>query len=85
MPTLPLLHGWTAAHSTHSYRSRASRGENGSRKPGERPAPRESARTQAYPSGTHFSGSTVSQLAYRLLDPRATSGCAATMSRHWSA
>src|SRR5438105_3140227 len=46
--------------------------------PGERPAPRQSTRTQAYPSGTHFSGSTTSQLGYWLVDPHATSGCPGT-------
>jgi hypothetical protein len=46
-PTLPLLHGWSAAHSTQATRSSVSRGWNGSITPGERPAPRESTRTQA--------------------------------------
>ncbi len=53
----------------------ASRADQRSRKPGERPAPRESTRTQAYPSGTHFSGSTTSQFWYLLVEPAGTSGC----------
>jgi hypothetical protein len=32
--------------------------------PGDMPAPRESTRTMAYPSGTHSSGSTSSQAWY---------------------
>ncbi len=58
---MPLDHGCAAAHSMHAARSLVSRGENGSSRPGERPAPRESTRTHTYPSGTHFSGSTTSQ------------------------
>ena len=84
-PIFPVLHGCAAAHSMHSYRSWVSRGEKGSSRPGDRPAPRESTRTQQYPSGTRFSGSTTSQFWWTLLDPRATSGCASVMSRHWSA
>ena len=44
MPTLPLLHGCMPAHSTQSCRSRASRADHTSSRPGERPAPRESTR-----------------------------------------
>lgn len=53
-----------------------------SRTPGERPAPRESTRTHTYPSGTHFSGSTVSQFWYRLDEPAVTSGYLADSGPH---
>ena len=53
-------------------------------KPGERPQPRASTRTQAYPCGTHFSGSQTSQAWYRFEEPAATSGCLDTMAFHAS-
>src|SRR3954451_16571770 len=77
-PIFPVLHGCPAAHSIQAQRSTASRRDQTSRNPGERPAPRESTRTQTYPSGTHFSGSTSSQFWYRLLEPSSTSGAALT-------
>src|ERR1700742_3831339 len=81
-PTLPLLHGCVPAHSMQSSKSRVSRIENKSMKPGERPVPRESTRTHTYPSGTHFSGSTTSQLWHLLVDPAGTSGCSLIMISH---
>ena len=41
MPTLPRLQAWEPAHSTQSLKSCASRADQTSRWPGERPAPRE--------------------------------------------
>src|SRR3984885_8980756 len=53
-----------------------------SSRPAERPAPRESTRTHAYPSGTHFSGSAVSQFWYRLDEPATASGYFADSGFH---
>lgn len=36
----------------------------------------------AYPSGTHFSGSTVSQFWYRFSEPRRISGYLASITCH---
>src|SRR5256885_16847735 len=68
-PILPVLQDCAAAHSMQARRSKASRRDQTSRKPGERPAPRESTRTQAYPSGTHFSGSTNKYQNWEVVDP----------------
>ena len=46
-----------------------------SSRPGERPAPRASTRTTAYPHGTQVSGSTVSQVMNDFVEPGSTSGC----------
>lgn len=78
-PTRPLLQSCLPAHWTQSRRSAASRAENVSSTPCERPAPRESTRTHTYPSGTHFSGSGSSQTWKRLLVPSATSGNESTI------
>src|SRR5450759_4036862 len=74
VPTLPLHHGWRAAHSIASCRSSASWSENGSVWPGDLPEPRPSTRTAAYPRGTHQSGLTVSQFIYGLSFSSRSSG-----------
>jgi hypothetical protein len=79
-PTRPLLQSRVPAHSTQSWKSRVSRGENGSTRPGERPVPRESTRTHAYPCGTHFSGSTTSQFWYVFEVPVTVSGWSRAMA-----
>jgi hypothetical protein len=36
-----------------------------------------------YPSGTHFSGSAVSQFWYRFDEPASASGCSDSRFAHW--